>query len=65
MQRGHGIQTVDGLEDVALGANEVLVQRRGLIKEVEHFDHEFWGMRREDALRMDPQKRHFLNVALD
>ncbi|KDQ18939.1 hypothetical protein BOTBODRAFT_28419 [Botryobasidium botryosum FD-172 SS1] len=60
-----GIQAIGGLEDAPLGPNEVLVQRRGLIKDVEHFDHEFWKMPKNYALRMDPQKRHFLNVALE
>lgn len=40
------------------------VPRRGVIDDVEAFDHEMWNLTKEEATDMDPQQRVFLDVVL-
>ncbi|OAA78214.1 amino acid adenylation domain protein [Akanthomyces lecanii RCEF 1005] len=64
MQGYSGIKPATNPERKTLPGN-LWVPHAGALDNVEHFDHKFWHLSREEATEMDPQQRLFLEVAYE
>ncbi|KAJ6563927.1 hypothetical protein B0H19DRAFT_73896 [Mycena capillaripes] len=49
--------------NIKLPGGAIYVPRRGVVRDVEGFDHEMWKLSKEEATDMDPQQRLFMDTA--
>ena len=65
VERRDGVTTFPQTDATSLLAvdDSIFVPRKGVLADVEDFDHEFWKLSKEEAADMDPQQRLFLDTA--